>query len=106
MCNHLRSASCSHPGQEQIHLQLSHAPAQTRPDPKAERHRAERVPGLLLGPSEPPLRQEGVRVGEDPLIVGHGVVAQVKQRLCDEILVKLLQLRSQRLHKAHTLVSL
>lgn len=40
--------------------------------------------GLILPSSEPALRQEGVRVGENILIIGHGVVAQVEQRLREE----------------------
>lgn len=72
----------TYPGQEQIHLQLGHPAPQTRPDPKPERHRPERVLlGLLLRPPEPALRPEGVRVREDVLVEGHGVVTQVEQRL-------------------------
>ena len=78
----LAALSCSYPGQEQIHLQLSHPSAQTRPDPKTEWHRPERVQlVLLVGSSEPALWHEGVRVGENILIIGHTVVAQVEQRL-------------------------
>lgn len=72
----------SYPGQEQVHLQLGHPAPQARPDPEPERHRAERVLlGLVVRSSEPALRLEGVRVREDAVVVGHGVVAQVEQRL-------------------------
>lgn len=92
----------SYPGQEQIHLQLSHPPAQTRPDPKAEWHRPERVLlGLLLRHSEPALWQEGVGVRENVLIIGHSVVAQVEQRLRE--MTCLLQCNTGALlHTVHT----
>lgn len=80
---------CSYPGQEQVHLQLGHPSAQTRPDPKAERHRAERVLlGFVLRSPEPPLRLEGERLRENILIVGHAVVAEVEQRLREQKSVK------------------
>lgn len=73
---------CSNPGQEEIHLKLSHPSAQTRPDSKTEWHRPEWVLlGILLCSSEPSLRLEDVGVRENILIVGHTVVAQVEQRL-------------------------
>lgn len=37
--------------------------------------------GFILPSSEPALRQEGVGVGENILIIGHSVVAQMEQRL-------------------------
>ena len=71
-----------HPGQQEVHLQLGHAAPQTRPGPEAERDGAEGVhAGLLLRATQPALGQEGVRIGEDLLIVGRRVVTQVKQRL-------------------------
>lgn len=74
--------SRSHPGQDEIHLQLGHTPPQTRPHAEPERHRTEGVLlGFLLFSSQPPLRLEDAGVGEDGLVVGHAVVAQVEQRL-------------------------
>lgn len=74
--------SGAHPGQEQVHLQLGHASAQTRPHAKPKRYRPERVLlGFLFSSSEPSFRLEDVGVGEDVLIVGHAVVAQVEERL-------------------------
>lgn len=71
-----------YPGQDEIHLQLGHPSAQTRPDSESERHRRERVLlGLILRAAEPSLRLEDVRVGEYLLVVGHAVVAQVEERL-------------------------
>lgn len=72
----------AHPGQEEVHLQLGHASAQTRPHSEPKGHRPERVLlGLLFSCSQPPFRLEDVGVGEDGLIVGHAVVAQVEERL-------------------------
>lgn len=72
----------AHPGQQQVHLQLGHASAQTRPHSEPEGDRPKRVLlGLVLPPPQPSLRLEEVGVGEDVLVVGHAVVAQVEQRL-------------------------
>lgn len=72
----------SHPGQKEVHLKFSHPPTETRPDPESEGHRPERVMlGLVVCSPEPALREEGVRVGENVLVVGHGVVAQVEESL-------------------------
>lgn len=72
----------SYPEHEEIHLQLSHPSAQTRPDSKTEWHRPEWVLlGLLLCSPEPTLWLEGVGLREDVLIIGHAVVAQVEQCL-------------------------
>lgn len=71
-----------YPGQDEIHLQLGHPSAQTRPDSESERHRPEWVLlGLFLRAAEPSLRLEDVWVGEYLLIMGHAVVAQVEERL-------------------------
>lgn len=72
----------SYPRQEEIHLQLGHPSAETRPDSKPKRHRAKWVLlGLVLRSSEPSLGLEGVGVGENILVIGHTVVAEVEQRL-------------------------
>lgn len=71
-----------YPGQEQVHLQLSHPPAQTSPYAKTKRQRPKRVlAGFVLRPPDPALWQEGVRIREDVLIVRHGVVAEVEESL-------------------------
>ena len=73
---------CSYHGQEEIHLKFCHSSTQTRPDPITEWHRPKRVMlDVLHVSAEPSLRFECVRVGKDALVVGHSVVAQVKQRL-------------------------
>lgn len=72
----------SYPRQEEIHLQLGYPSAETRPDSKPKRHWAKRVLlGLVLCSSEPSLGLEGVGVGENILVIGHTVVAEVEQRL-------------------------
>ena len=72
----------SHPGHQQVHLQLGQPPTQAGPDAEAERDGAERVaPGPGVVSAEPAGRPEGVRLGEDALVVGHGVVTQVEQGL-------------------------
>ena len=82
---HVAVLPCSYPGQDKVHLQLGHPSAQTRPDSKAKRHRAERVLlGLVLRSPEPPLRLEGVRLRENVLVVGHAVVAEMEQRLREQ----------------------
>lgn len=70
----------AHPGEGQVHLQLSDAATNTGTDPVAKGDGAERVVRGAMA-TEPALGQEPLRLREVGLIVGHGVVRQDEEGL-------------------------
>jgi len=73
----------THPGEGQVHLQLSNAATNAGTDPVAKRDGAERVVGGTVS-SEPALGQEALRLRKVGLVMGHGIVSQDKEGLQGE----------------------
>lgn len=73
----------THPGEGQVHLQLSDAATNAGTDPIAKRDGAEGVVGGTVSP-EPALGQEALRLGKVGLVMGHGIVCQDKEGLWGE----------------------